>query len=113
MERASIVPDGNVVYVVPVESDLQIMIILEKFLKPLQSHTALLFGQAVDELAVLADWVETLPAGDRICPDDRMGSLEIATDILSGTARLLVQLEVSPFSSGDKVWTAKGAGETL
>lgn len=55
---------------------------------------ALVFGHFVDTLRVVANSVNTLPAGDGVGPDDGMNSLEVCSDVLRRTTFGAVQLEV-------------------
>ena len=67
MESAAIVPYRDVVDILPLEANLQIVVVFEELLEPSEKHVALFFGDAVDKLAVLADWVEALPACHWVC----------------------------------------------
>ena len=72
VERAAIVPNRDIINVLPLEANLQIMVIFQQLLEPPKKHVALFFGDTVDELAVLADWIEALPSCYRIRSDDGM-----------------------------------------
>ena len=131
MERTPVVPNGDIVDVLPTEPDLQVVVVFQKLLEPRQEHIAFLLRYAVDELAVLADGVQTLPAGDGIGSNDRVFGIsalcvlgvtsglkltdrfELTTSVLSCPTRLLVKLEATSLSCSDEVRSPKGAGETF
>ena len=113
MERASVIPDSNIIHIMPFKSDLQIMIIFEQLFEPLQEHRALFFGHAVNELGMLADRIYTLPARDRICTNDGMDSFEFATNVFRRSSLLFVELEVASLGRLNEIWAAKGARKSL
>lgn len=55
---------------------------------------ALILGHLVDALRVVADGVNTLPASDRVCPNDWMNGLQIRSNVFWRAALSTVQLEV-------------------
>lgn len=89
------------------------MILFQKLLKPLQEHVTLLFGDAIDELAMLANRVETPPTSDRISTNNRMDGTKVATDVLGCTTRLFVQAEIASLRSFNEVRPAKCASQTF
>lgn len=89
------------------------MIVFQQLFEPLEQVVTLLFGEIVDELHVLAYWIETLPACDWVRPDDWMDGSEVASDVLGCSTWLLIELEATALGCFDEVWTAEGAGETF
>lgn len=78
VEGAPVVPDGYIVDIVPVEADLQIMIVLEQPLEPLKEHITLFFCHIVDELGMLTYWIEGLPSSNRIGAHHRTGFQKVS-----------------------------------
>ena len=113
MEGASIVPNGNVVNILPLEPNLKVMVIFEQLLKPLQEHGALLLGHTVDELSVLANRIQAFPARDWICTDDWMDGSELSADVFSSSTWLFVELEITALRRFNEVWAPKGACESF
>lgn len=56
--HAPVVPDGDIVGVLPLEAHLQVVVLDNELGKPVEEVLALLLGQAVDALAVVADGVD-------------------------------------------------------
>lgn len=107
MESTPVIPDSNIVNVLPPEPDLEIMIVLKQLLEPTQEHLTLLFGDPVYKLAVLAHGVQRPPASDGVGADDWVDGSKFAAGILDSAARFLVKFEASPTGSFDEVRAAE------
>lgn len=55
--HAPVIPDGNIVGVLPLEAHLQVVVLDNELDEPVKEMLALLVGQAVDALAVVADCI--------------------------------------------------------
>lgn len=89
------------------------MVLFQQLLEPVQQHITLLIGQAVDELRVLPDRVETLPACDRVRADNRVHRAKLPASVLSGAARLLIDLKTTSIGGCDEVRPAESAREAF
>lgn len=88
----------NVVGVLPAESHLQIMTIMDKVQKPLSQSVALIFGYSVNVLDMAANGEDALPSGDGVGSHNGVDSLEFRANVLGGTTRLGVQLKATTCS---------------
>lgn len=83
----------NVVRVVPLEPNLQIVVLVNQVQKPVQQLGTLLLGQTVDVPDVPTDGEDALPTRHRVRPHDRVNGLELGADILWRASWLVVELE--------------------
>lgn len=113
MERAAVVPDGDVVDVLPSEPDLQVVVINAQLVEPIKHVLALFSGQAVDMANVRTDGVYRLPARHRVRADDGMDGLEDGPDVFWSAARLVVELEAASLSGGIEVRLTECAGQVV
>jgi hypothetical protein len=98
--HASVVPDGQIILVLPSLADMQIVVLNNQLDEPFQCMLAFLLGQAVDLLHVMANSKDRFPACDGIRSDHGMLRSQFATHVLRSTARLVVQVE-SVFLCGE------------
>lgn len=94
MIYAAIIPDRQVVRLLPAQPYLEIMILHDQLHKPIQKAARFFFRQPVDVLDVVADGEHGLPTGDGVRADDRVHGLEDVADVLGGAAGGGVHLEV-------------------
>lgn len=85
----------NVVRVLPAESHLQIMAIMNKIQEPLSQSVALIFGYSVDVLDMASNGEDTLPSCDGVGSHDGVNGLEFSANVFGGTTRLAVQLKTT------------------
>lgn len=90
MIRASIIPDGHVVHVLPPVAQLQVVVLADELHEPLQEVLRLGLVEAVDHLHVVADGVHALPARHRVRADDGVHGLEHLADVLGRAPRAFV-----------------------
>lgn len=94
MINASVVPDSQVILVLPPIANLKIMVLYYQVEKPSQQTCALCFTHFVDPLGVLADGKDALPSCDRIRADDRVDGFDVSTDVFWRTSLATVELEI-------------------
>lgn len=71
----------NVVLVVPLEANLQVVVLGDHLTESLEQVVGLLVSQLIDILGEGANGVDALPASDRIGAHNRMHGTELATDV--------------------------------
>jgi hypothetical protein len=108
MENAPVVPDGNIIRVLPLEPHLQIVVLVHQLQEPLQQSPALLFRHPVHVLHVAAHGEHALPPRYRVRPHHRMNRFQLAADVFRRAPRLVVQRESG--ARGDLVETGLGEG---
>lgn len=103
----------NVILVLPFQSDLQIVILVDQVEEPLQEMVALLLRHTIDIPDVASNGEDTLPPSHRVGADNRVDRLEVESDVLRSATRLTVELE--PTSLGDLLeeWLRKGPSQPL
>lgn len=97
MIHAPIIPYGQVIHVLPAITHLKVVVLHNQLHEPVQSTPALVGGQTIDMLDVVADRKHGLPACDGIGADHGVLSCELAADILGRAARLAIELKVVVF----------------
>src|SRR5271155_3145607 len=80
----------NIIRILPLEPNLQVVILVHQFQEPLKNRFALLFGQPIDVSNVTADWEDPLPSSDRICADDWVDGFELASYIFRRSPWLVI-----------------------
>jgi hypothetical protein len=113
VESTAVVPDRDIVLVLPAEPHLQIVIILQQAFEPGQKHLALLLRHTIDELAVMADREQRLPPRHGVGPDDGVYSMQLTPDILRRATHFRVELKIAALGCGNEVGTAERAGQGL
>lgn len=83
----------EIVLVVPLETDLEIVVLGDHAEELVHEVGALVFGQAIDVLDVVADGEDGLPAGDGVGADDGVLGGELVADVEWGSTGLSVELE--------------------
>ncbi len=63
MEDRPIVPDSYIIAVLPLEADLEIVVVDEQAVEPVEQGLGLFFGDVVDMTDVAADGEDGFPAG--------------------------------------------------
>ena len=93
MERRPIIPDGDIVGVLPPVADLQVVVFHQQVDEPIQQFLALVLREPVDVPNVPTHGEDALPPCDGVRPDDGMLRLELRAHVLRGTPRFVVELE--------------------
>lgn len=84
----------KVVLVVPLEADLEIMVLCDHTEELVEKVGGLVLSQAVDVLDVVADSEDGLPAGNGVGADNWVLGRELVANIQWGTTGLGVELEL-------------------
>ena len=87
MVNRSVVPNCDIIGVLPAVSDLQVVIVNDQSDKPFKQSLALFWSNIIDVLYVVTDSKDRLPACDRVRSDDRMDGLKDFTHIFGSAAR--------------------------
>lgn len=103
----------NIILVLPLQSDRQIVVLVNKVQEPLQEVVALCLCHSVDMLNMVADRVNTLPPGNWVCSNDRMDCPQFRADVFWRTTWLVVQLEPSLLGQQAKEILLIGNGQAL
>lgn len=103
----------DIVSILPSESDLQIVVILQQSQKPCEQVLALMLSQTIDVSDVTTDGEDTLPARDGVCPDNGMDSLQLCSNVLWSASWFVVELVSAFLGSGDKVRLLESCGQGL
>ena len=82
MEDGAIVPDRNIIHILPLEPDLQIMIVADQSHEPLQQSFAFELGHVVDVSDVGADREDGLPTCHWVGAHYGMDGSKLRPDIL-------------------------------
>lgn len=86
MVHASVVPNSQVIYILPAIADLQVMVLDNQLDKPVEEMTGLLLGQPVDLLHMRSHRENALPTSYRVCADHWMVGFERITYVVRRTA---------------------------
>jgi hypothetical protein len=113
MERAAIIPDGNIIGRLPLEPHLQVMVIDQQPAKPLQQRLALQLRDPIDMTNVSADGEDALPPRNRIRTNDGMHGCEVAANVLRRATRLIVDCETATLSGFDESRLAESGSQAL
>jgi hypothetical protein len=108
-----VIPDGEIVRVLPPVTDLQIVVIDEQSHEPCEKSLALELAHVVHLAYVLADGKDGLPARDGVGADDGVDGLEELADVLGGAAGLGVELEAVPLGGLVEAGLCVGGGQGL
>jgi hypothetical protein len=93
MIHTPIIPNREIIRILPPVSYLQIMIIHHKSQEPVQYAFTLSFSQSINFLHVVAECENALPAGDGVGAHDRVDGFEDFADVFGGAAGLGIDLE--------------------
>lgn len=96
MIHASIIPNRQVIHILPTKPDLKIMVLNDELDEPIEEPLALGLGEPVDALHVVADGEHALPPRYGVRADHRVDGLEDLASVLGRAARRRVDLEVVP-----------------
>lgn len=117
MVDTPVIPDGEIIRVLPPVADLEIMVINQQPHEPREQRLALKLGDIVHLGHVLTDGKHRLPPGNGVGADDGVDSLEEIADVLGGAARLGVELEAVALGglveAGLRVGCSQGLEEAL
>lgn len=69
MIHAAIIPDRQIIRILPSMPNLQVVVLRNQLYEPVQRGFAFFFGEPVDLLHVVADCEDGLPTGHRIGAD--------------------------------------------
>ncbi len=93
MVHTPVIPDRDIIHRLPPQAHLEVVVLDNQLREPVQEVLALLLGQAVDALDVVADGKDRLPARDRVRADHGVDRLEHLADVLRRAALLGVDGE--------------------
>lgn len=100
----TIIPNGEIVDVVPTVTDLQVMILHNQADEPVQEVLGLVVGQPVDVLDVVAHGEHGLPARHGVGAHYRVDGFEYVADVLGGSSGRREELEVVLLGGCVEVW---------
>lgn len=103
----------NIVLVLPVESNLQIVVLVDKVEEPLEQVIALFLRQPVDVVGEAAHGEDALPARHGICSHDRMHGAQVGAHVLGRTTWRSIQLEAEAIGDVLEVGALEGGGQAL
>lgn len=103
----------DVVGVLPLQADLQVVVLVHKAQEPVEELLALLIGHAVDVAHVPANGEDALPSGHWVRPDDGVDRPEDLSDVFRGAPRLVVELEAVALRRGGKDGLVECYGQFL
>ena len=93
MIHTPVIPDRQIVRILPSMSNLKIMIVNNQSQKPIKKPLALAFCQPVDVLHVVAQREDRLPPCDGICTDYWVHGNQLFADIFGRPACFGVDFE--------------------
>lgn len=88
----------DVIGVLPLEPDLEVVVLVKKLKEPVEELLTLLLGDTINVTDVASHRENTLPTGDWVGPHNGMDGLEDGSDVLRCTTRLIVKLEAVTLS---------------
>lgn len=113
MEGRPVIPDGDIVAVLPADADLQVVVVDQQLGEPLQQRLGLELGHVVDVRQVAADGEDGLPARDRVGAHDGVDGGQLLAHVEGRAAGLVVDLEVAALGGGDEAGLRKGGRQAL
>ena len=113
MEHGTVVPNCEVIDILPFVADLQVMIFHNKLNEPVEKVARLGFAKSIDLLDVMARTEDALPACDGVCADHWVDGFEELANVLRRTALGAVDLEAIPLGSIVKSWLSVCCGQSL
>ena len=87
MVDAAVVPNSQVVDVLPSVADLQIVVFDDQLNKPVQEVLGLIICQAMDVLDVMADSKDALPTGNRVGTNNWVNGFKHIADVFGSSSR--------------------------
>ncbi len=99
MVNGAVVPDGEIIDVLPAVADLKVVVLDNELGEPVEEVLGFSLAEAVDLSNVVANSEDTLPAGDRVGADDGVDGLKELADVLGGTTLSTVNLKAVAVSS--------------
>lgn len=103
----------DVILVLPLQADLQVVILVDQVKEPLQEVVALLLCHAIDISHMASNREDTLPPSDRVGAHDGVDCLELKSDVLRGATGLVVELEPAFLSDFLEVRLGEGPSQPL
>lgn len=113
MVHAPVIPDSEIVLVLPSVPDLQVVVIDEQSHEPVEQRSALQISDIVHLRNVLADGEHALPASDGVGADDGVDGLEKLANVLGSTALAAVDLEAVLFGGLVEARLRVGCGQAF
>lgn len=98
MVHRPVVPDGQIVDILPPVADLQVVVLDDELDEPVEEVLRLGLAQPVDLLDVVAHGEDALPARHGVRADDGVDRLEELAHVLGGAPLGAVQLEAVALS---------------
>jgi len=111
--HAPVVPDGQVVLVLPPVAHLQVVVVDDQADEPVEQRAALESCHVVDLLHVRTDGEDGFPASHWVGADHGVDGLEDLADVLGGAALGGVELEAVAFGSLVEAGLCVSRGESL
>lgn len=113
MIHTSIIPNREIIRILPPMTDLQIMVLDNQLNEPVQGPLTLFLGQPVDMLDVVSNAKYRFPASYWVGADHGMHSLQVCANILGSAAGFGIQLETVLFSAEAEAGLRIGSCETF
>jgi hypothetical protein len=88
-----VIPNRQIIRILPSVTDLQVMVLNNELHKPVQGSSALFLRQSVDLLDMVSNPKNGLPSCDWVCANHRMNGLQVSAHVLWGSTRFTVELE--------------------
>ena len=83
----------QVVFVLPLEAHLQVMVLDHKIHEPVKEVSAFILGQSIDLVYMLANGKHALPACNWVCSDDGVSGSKVISHILRRASGFRIQSE--------------------
>lgn len=113
MINTSIIPNREIVRILPPMPDLQIMVLDNQLNEPVQGPLALFLGQSIDLLDVVSYSKYRFPASDWVGANHGMDSLQVCADVLGSTAGFGVELKTVLFGAETEAGLCVGGCEAF
>lgn len=113
MVHRAVIPDGEVIDVLPLVTDLQVVVLDNELHEPVEEVARLGLAETVDLLDVMASAEDALPAGDGVGANHGVDGFEELADILRRTTLGAVDLETIALSGVVEAGLSVGRSECL
>lgn len=113
MENLTVFARTNVVGALPLQPNLEVVVLIQQAKEPVEELPALLLGHLVNVAHVDPDGEDALPPRHRVRPDDGVLGAEDRAHVLGGAPRLVVELEAVALRGGAEAGLLKGGCQAL
>lgn len=103
----------DIIWIPPLEPALKVVVVLDHTIELLQQLVGLVLVDLVNALGKLADRVNTLPAGHRVRPHDRMDSSEVFPLVKRASPLPLLNLLAPALNRHSHAVSTAGHGQTI